>query len=365
MYQPSSMSLTSVNTGGEDQYRIVLLETEVARLQFQNVLQEQELEQYKVQQNRLIDEIVALKTRYINSERHSNSSSSIVYNRLASPIDIVPGEHNEQPSIITEEHDEQHNGVIGVKEILAQANKCCLNPFCMFEGLYHDGACKAEEVKEVFDWKTATFMKSPSLKGALYAPKPSSTSPKMAKTKKSTHAHKPRTAHPPVMAPLPVKEEKVKEEVKTQIKDKKAPTYNGIARWSEYLTQFNLIARLNKWDDDTKALQLATSLTDDARCVLMDVKELTWQELVKKLEAKYEPKDPKAVYHAMLRCRTRKASESLPDLMSDIKRMIRRAYPTADEAMKEELCVKHFKESMQAWNGQCMISWTRLPVTVP
>jgi hypothetical protein len=26
--------------------------------------------------------------------------------------------------------------------------------------------------------------------------------------------------------------------------------------------------------------------------------------------------------------------------------MIRRAYPTADEAMKEELCVKHFKESL-------------------
>ena len=148
MYQPSSMSLTSVNTGGEEQYRIVLLETEVARLKFQNVLREQELEQYKAQQNRLIDEIVALKTRYINSERHSNSSSSIVYNRVPSPIDIVPGEHTEQPNIITEEHDEQHNGATGIKEILAHANKCCLNPFCMFEGLYmmaHAGRKKSKK----------------------------------------------------------------------------------------------------------------------------------------------------------------------------------------------------------------------------
>ena len=68
--------------------------------------------------------------------------------------------------------------------------------------------------------------------------------------------------------------------------------------------------------------------------------------MVEKLEGRYEPKDQKPVHQAVLKCRKRKTGESLPELMADIKRLIRRAYPTADAAISDELTVKHFKDAL-------------------
>ena len=337
----SQMSLTSVSTGGvedELEYRINMLEMENDQLKFEKNRIEMENAQWKfektrldseleykgwriehdrLENDRLNQEILVLKTRIVELEK-SDSSSSRTYSRAGSPI---PEGQDVQPSSV---------GDLGI-----QANRCCLNPSCIFFELIHDGMCNAkrETYKEEF-----RFMGSPTEQGLPHAAYTAPTSPpKSTRSRRSRHA---RSAGK-TMPHLPVKEE-----TNGHSKDKKAPTYNGVARWSEYLTQFNLVAKLNQWDDETKALQLATSLTDDARSVLMEVTNLTWEDLVKKLETKYEPKYQKAVYQAMLRCRTRKASESLPDLMSDIKRMIRRAYPTADDKMKEELCVEHFKESL-------------------
>ena len=206
MSQSDEMSLTSVNTGGDLKFRIVLLETEVARLQFQNALQEQELEQYKIQMNKLIEEIVALKTKSIHSDSHSDISqaSSIMYDRRPqSPINIIPGEHG-QHNNITRDPNEQCNGATGFKELLAQASKVCENPFCMLEGLYHDGACQFHDkacqaeplqskIEEVFDWKNARLLRAAEPKGALYAAGPHSTSPHKMTSKRSGHSHKSRT----------------------------------------------------------------------------------------------------------------------------------------------------------------------------
>ena len=331
----SQISLNSVSIEGELEeeleYRINMLEMENAQLKFQKTMLDNELEhkdrrteQYRLENDRLNQEILVLKTRIIELER-SDFSSLRTYSRpgspLGSPINIQPGRQDVQHSL----------GDLGI-----QANRCCLNPFCIFFELIHDGLCKA--VPETYMAEEVRFMGSPTQQGFSHAAHTAPTSPpKSTRSRRSRHAR----SVGKIMPHLPVKEE-----TNAHSKDKKAPTYNGVARWSEYLAQFNLVAKLNQWDDETKALQLATSLTDDARSVLMEVTNLTWEDLVKKLEAKYEPKDQKAVYQAMLRCRTRKGSESLPDLMSDIKRMIRRAYPTADDNMKEELCVKHFEESL-------------------
>ena len=94
-------------------------------------------------------------------------------------------------------------------------------------------------------------------------------------------------------------------------------------------------------------MELATNLSGDARSVLIELgSNITWETLVEKLEGRYEPKDQKPVHQAILRCRKRKTGENLPELMADIKRLIRRAYPTADAAISDELTVKHFKDAL-------------------
>ena len=69
-------------------------------------------------------------------------------------------------------------------------------------------------------------------------------------------------------------------------KEKKAPCYNGLDRWSEYLLQFEIVARQNAWDKTRMAEELATSLEMKAQAVLADFPAGTfdYDSLVTKLE---------------------------------------------------------------------------------
>ena len=49
---------------------------------------------------------------------------------------------------------------------------------------------------------------------------------------------------------------------------KKAPYFNGQTSWSDYLLQFEMVAEINRWSENTKALELATSLRDDVVSIL-------------------------------------------------------------------------------------------------
>ncbi|VDI56642.1 Hypothetical predicted protein [Mytilus galloprovincialis] len=44
----------------------------------------------------------------------------------------------------------------------------------------------------------------------------------------------------------------------------RVPFYNGRDPWSAYFMQFELIAEINRWDTDTKAIELVTALKDEA-----------------------------------------------------------------------------------------------------
>ncbi|CAG2185547.1 unnamed protein product [Mytilus edulis] len=44
----------------------------------------------------------------------------------------------------------------------------------------------------------------------------------------------------------------------------RVPFYNGIDPWNAYFMQFELIAEINRWDTNTKAIELVTALKDEA-----------------------------------------------------------------------------------------------------
>ena len=113
--------------------------------------------------------------------------------------------------------------------------------------------------------------------------------------------------------------------------------------------QFDMIAALNGWDDHTKALELATSLTGDALAILTDLEP--WQrrhypELVKALVARFEPDNQSEVYRAQLKVKTREGTETLTELAQDIKKLVRKAYPNASLDMREIMAKDSFVDAL-------------------
>ena len=128
-------------------------------------------------------------------------------------------------------------------------------------------------------------------------------------------------------------------------KPKKITSYDGKTSWSDYLVQFEIAADLNKWSKEEKAMELATSLTGSARAVLSDLKaadRLDYDALVKKLTLRFDPKDLEGIYQTQLKGRRRRRNESIPELVQEISRLTRKAFPKADEDTRDYMAVSSF-----------------------
>ena len=126
---------------------------------------------------------------------------------------------------------------------------------------------------------------------------------------------------------------------------KKVAKYDGKSSWADYLVQFDIAAQLNDWDESQKAMELATSLDGAARGVLADVtpqNRLNFQVLVDKLAQRFEPEGQTATYQSQLQSRKRRRNESIPELVQEISRITRKAYPAADSQTRDALAVSSF-----------------------
>ena len=99
-------------------------------------------------------------------------------------------------------------------------------------------------------------------------------------------------------------------------KPKKPATYSGKTGWREYLLHFEMVAEFNKWDDKTKAFELALSLRDDAQVTLSDLKpreRKNFKSIVTALTSRFEPEDQSELFRSELKSRFRKKDEPLTE----------------------------------------------------
>ena len=109
------------------------------------------------------------------------------------------------------------------------------------------------------------------------------------------------------------------------------------------------MAILNGWNDETKALELATNLRGSARNILADLdpdQRYHYESLVSALSARFEPDYQADMYLAQIRNRTRQKSESLPELGQAIKRLARYALPSAPSSVRQWLALTQFTEAL-------------------
>ena len=60
-------------------------------------------------------------------------------------------------------------------------------------------------------------------------------------------------------------------ESRSKCENIKVAVYDGKTSWKDYLVQFELAARANKWDKATSAVRLACSLRGSAQSLLSDI----------------------------------------------------------------------------------------------
>ena len=116
--------------------------------------------------------------------------------------------------------------------------------------------------------------------------------------------------------------------------------YDGVSSWDDYRAQFELVAELNGWDDQTKAIFLAASLQGPARAILGDLdpsKRRDFLALIEALESRFGSKHQTEMYRAQLRGRTKRRDETLPELAQAIQRLTRQAYPEAPASLRGNL----------------------------
>ncbi|CAC5405166.1 unnamed protein product [Mytilus coruscus] len=131
--------------------------------------------------------------------------------------------------------------------------------------------------------------------------------------------------------------------------NKKAATYDGLGSWQDCIVHFEMIAEINGWDENTKALELATCLRESAKAILSDLRpdlRRSYAHLVAALTSRFQPSNQAELYRAQMKSKSRNKDQSLPELAQDIKRVTRLAYPTAPIEVKEQLARDCFIDSL-------------------
>ena len=138
----------------------------------------------------------------------------------------------------------------------------------------------------------------------------------------------------------------------------KAPTFDGTSSWTDYLIQFEMMARTNQWDDNTKALCLAMNLRGAAQSVLGDLDEFSryhFPSLVHAINQRFAPQNQSEMFWVMLNNRTKKPDESLPEFAHEVRNLVKLAHPNAPLRTVEELARRHFVDALPDENMQLHI----------
>ena len=129
----------------------------------------------------------------------------------------------------------------------------------------------------------------------------------------------------------------------------KPATYDGKGLWNDYLSHFESVSLLNRWTETEKGLYLAASLRGQALGILgnqpRDDRQ-NYTRLVQSLQDRFAPSNQTELYRSQLRERRQKASESLPEMGQDVRRLTNLAYPTASSDLKEILATEQFLDGL-------------------
>ena len=125
--------------------------------------------------------------------------------------------------------------------------------------------------------------------------------------------------------------------------------FNVKETWDAYHTQFEMLARINKWNNLDKAAYLAISLGGPAATVLTNLspdKQQVYAALTSALQAQFGTAHQMELNRMKLKARTPWREENLPELAEDIERLVGLTYLDTAESMVEVLAKDQFVDAL-------------------
>jgi len=129
----------------------------------------------------------------------------------------------------------------------------------------------------------------------------------------------------------------------------KPDTYDGSVSLNEFLIQFQLIARANRWTEEAKTAILISCLRGKARVVLesvSDLENLSYEELKSKLELRFGETHSLQNYYSQFTNRRQKFGEDIASLGSDLERLSQLAYPECSQIIRDKIACAQFVSAL-------------------
>jgi len=129
----------------------------------------------------------------------------------------------------------------------------------------------------------------------------------------------------------------------------KPDIYDGSVSLNEFLIQFELIARANRWTGEAKTAILISCLRGKARGVLesvFDLENVSYDDLKSKLELRFGETHSLQNYYSQFTNRRQKFGEDIASLGSDLERLSQLAYPECSQVVRDKIACAQFVSAL-------------------
>ncbi|CAK1596147.1 unnamed protein product [Parnassius mnemosyne] len=107
----------------------------------------------------------------------------------------------------------------------------------------------------------------------------------------------------------------------------KVPPFDRSFSWSAYKIQFAAVMKANGWNKSQAITALTLGLRDQALTVLEALgKDMTYEQLLEALEARYGDAHLEHVFRAQLKDRVQRSNENLQQWALEVEKLVRKAY---------------------------------------
>ena len=129
--------------------------------------------------------------------------------------------------------------------------------------------------------------------------------------------------------------------------------FNGENSWDNWISHFDGVSKVNKWNDQAKLLWLEVRVDGKARKAwshLSNQEKENCNSAVMALRRRFEPKSKRDLYTAEFQTHGRKLNESWGDVADKLLSLVDKAFPDLDDTAKEKL-------SLDCYLGLLVLPW--------
>ena len=126
--------------------------------------------------------------------------------------------------------------------------------------------------------------------------------------------------------------------------------FDGTSSWESFFKPFLALSRSCNWSHEERLFRLTNSLRGEAAeyafCYLPNDTLHSFDQLVSALEVRFKDHSPMTAYLAQLEARRLQPREKVSEFLADIRKLVLKSYPTADERTRETIGVRHFLKGL-------------------